>query len=290
MAVNELIRFASANNANVTPFDQWLASNVPENGFVSGIAKSADANRAWAQGALAGYVMGQLIVDQLNKDAKIESGTFFEDFKLALSKFVPTSIADGSLVFSKIDPDALATIDEAIAATTNDKLLTPLLAKKEFLALADLIVPVGSFMFMDAEPDEDYFIPGYGGAYSRTKYNRLFKKWGVKYGAGDGSTTFNVPNIIGRVLQGAASMQDVGKYLEAQLPNITGSIKDVHVGNIPRGGGCVQWIDNGGLEPRSLAGAWSFGDYLIDSSKSNATYSGDKLQVSALQLLACIRC
>lgn len=75
-----------------------------------------------------------------------------------------------------------------------------------------------------------------------------------------------------------------------EVPNITGSIKDVHVGNIPRGSGCVQWIDHGELEPRGLVGAWSFGDYLIDSSKSNATYSGDKLQVSALQLLACIRC
>ena len=34
-----------------------------------------------------------------------------------------------------------------------------------------------------------------GGAYSRTTYSRLFSKIGTTWGAGDGSTTFNVPNL-----------------------------------------------------------------------------------------------
>lgn len=33
-----------------------------------------------------------------------------------------------------------------------------------------------------------------GGAYSRTTYSRLYSKIGTKWGVGDGSTTFNVPN------------------------------------------------------------------------------------------------
>lgn len=36
-----------------------------------------------------------------------------------------------------------------------------------------------------------------GAAISRTTYAQLFKTIGVVYGAGDGVTTFNVPNIAG---------------------------------------------------------------------------------------------
>ena len=39
-----------------------------------------------------------------------------------------------------------------------------------------------------------------GGAYSRAAYARLFAEIGTKYGAGDGSTTFNVPDPRGRAL------------------------------------------------------------------------------------------
>lgn len=35
-----------------------------------------------------------------------------------------------------------------------------------------------------------------GGAYSRTTYSRLFSKIGTTWGAGDGNTTFNVPNLL----------------------------------------------------------------------------------------------
>ena len=38
-----------------------------------------------------------------------------------------------------------------------------------------------------------------GGAYSRTEYAVLFAVIGTRYGVGNGSTTFNVPNFSGRV-------------------------------------------------------------------------------------------
>jgi microcystin-dependent protein len=43
-----------------------------------------------------------------------------------------------------------------------------------------------------------------GGAYSRTIESRLFNAIGVSFGAGDGSTTFNVPDIQGRMPVGVA--------------------------------------------------------------------------------------
>lgn len=283
--VNELIKFAAEQNSNVIPFKEWTEASTKTTGFVSGIAKSAEINRVLAQGALAGYCMGQMIVDILNKDAKIESGTFFEDFKKALAMFVPNNIADSSLVFSKIDKGALATIDEAKAAVTNEKILTPLMAKHEILALMDLILPVGSFVMMDAEPDENYYCIATGGAYSRAKYARLFKKWGTKYGTGDGSNTFNVANAAERVLQGAQSLSEVGKYLEASLPNISGFIGAV-IGGGQHGAIYIRNAYNN----VSSGGGMSTNDVGFQASMSNATYSGSRLQVPALQLLACIRC
>ena len=60
-----------------------------------------------------------------------------------------------------------------------------------------------------------------GGEYSRTTYAALFARIGTAFGAGDGSTTFNVPDLRGRVLQGANG--NLMAMLEAALPNVTGS-------------------------------------------------------------------
>lgn len=46
-----------------------------------------------------------------------------------------------------------------------------------------------------------------GSAVSRTSYSNLFSVIGTTYGEGDGSTTFNLPNLKGRVPVGVDSSQ-----------------------------------------------------------------------------------
>lgn len=46
-----------------------------------------------------------------------------------------------------------------------------------------------------------------GGAYSRTTYAALFAVIGTQFGTGDGSTTFNVPNLKGRTIVGIDGAQ-----------------------------------------------------------------------------------
>ena len=48
-----------------------------------------------------------------------------------------------------------------------------------------------------------------GSAISRTTYSLLFTAIGTSYGAGDGSTTFNLPDLRGRVPVGLGSQTDV---------------------------------------------------------------------------------
>jgi hypothetical protein len=44
-----------------------------------------------------------------------------------------------------------------------------------------------------------------GSAVSRTTYATLFGVIGTNYGAGDGSTTFNLPDLVGRVVVGVST-------------------------------------------------------------------------------------
>ena len=62
-----------------------------------------------------------------------------------------------------------------------------------------------------------------GRTLSRIDYSDLFEAIGTQYGEGDGTTTFNVPNLSGRFLQMDTS-KALGTYVEAGLPNITGTI------------------------------------------------------------------
>ena len=59
-----------------------------------------------------------------------------------------------------------------------------------------------------------------GAAISRTAYKALFDAIGTRWGAGDGSTTFNLPDARGRFPEGANG--NLGAYHNAGLPNITG--------------------------------------------------------------------
>lgn len=66
----------------------------------------------------------------------------------------------------------------------------------------------------------DGFLLCDGSAVSRETYADLFAVIRTTFGAGDGSTTFNLPDFRGRFIQGAN--RDLGEYKEAGLPNITG--------------------------------------------------------------------
>ena len=59
-----------------------------------------------------------------------------------------------------------------------------------------------------------------GTAVSRTDYAALYAVIGDTYGAGNGSTTFNLPNLVDKFIEGSAT---AGTVKSAGLPNITGA-------------------------------------------------------------------
>ena len=61
-----------------------------------------------------------------------------------------------------------------------------------------------------------------GAAVSRTTYAKLFAAIGTRYGSGNGSTTFNLPNFNGRHVLGTTNTGNLGSYVSAGLPDISG--------------------------------------------------------------------
>lgn len=59
-------------------------------------------------------------------------------------------------------------------------------------------------MYAGVTPPDGWLICD-GSAISRTAYSKLFLVIGTRYGVGNGSTTFNLPNLQGRVVIGATS-------------------------------------------------------------------------------------
>lgn len=117
-----------------------------------------------------------------------------------------------------------------------------------------------------------------GSAVSRTTYSALFSAVETTYGTGDGSTTFNVPNLVDKFIEGAAT---AGTVKAAGLPNITGNTM-LH----GAGGGSLFYTATGVMygdygsdsQYRSQAeltirsGAPSIGRILIDASRSSSIY------------------
>lgn len=149
--------------------------------------------------------------------------------------------------------------------------------------------PVGLIGYFHDIPDG--WLLCNGAAVSRTTYAKLFNVIGTRYGDGDGSTTFNLPNLEGRFLESTTDVSKLGQFVEAGLPDITGEV-----------GG---WYANSDIR----AGALSFKDILypqemlsfssqkmvvrksvLSAASGNSIYgSSGTVQPTSVRLLPCIR-
>lgn len=156
-----------------------------------------------------------------------------------------------------------------------------------FLTSADLL-PVGSYIQFAGSQAPTGFLVCNGGAISRTTYSALFAVIGTTYGSGDGSTTFNLPNLTDRFLQGSTTS---GTVKDAGLPNITASWGETYIrqnnNNQPSGaatGSLGTAVTFGGTRGLSIN---YFG---FNASKENPIYGNSTtVQPPALTCLICIK-
>lgn len=83
-------------------------------------------------------------------------------------------------------------------------------------------LPVGAVIAYAKGAPPAGFVLCNGAAVSRTTYAALFAEIGTTYGVGNSSTTFNLPNLTNRFIQGHNT---VGTVKESGLPNIIGAFR-----------------------------------------------------------------
>lgn len=158
-------------------------------------------------------------------------------------------------------------------------------------------VPVGTVAYAHEVPTG--WLQCNGAEVSRTTYARLFRKIGTKYGAGNGSTTFNLPDLQHRVLEGTNTPSEVAQKVEAGLPDIRGTARgfrsifgDAET-NWNEGGLSTSTEDSGtdGIDP-VLGNAVGIArrDLQLSANTSNDIFGkSTTVQPSALRLLAIVK-
>ena len=189
---------------------------------------------------------------------------------------------DKKITYSMLVDALTATGDKAKGLTDNNCFLTPL----SLQSVIDVICPPGMFGLFHATDVPEGWLLCNGATVSRTTYSRLFAKIGTKYGAGDGSTTFALPNLDGRVLQGTTNTGNVGNYLEAQLPNIQGSFTSIGAAT----SGAFSYSGEATLFASNSSTGLGIYCKNVSASTGSSLYSATGFQQRALQVLACIRC
>lgn len=142
------------------------------------------------------------------------TGAQIESYVLASEKVPTSALANQAVTTSKI----------ADSNITLDKLALEVLA---------LMIPVGAMLpyAPSTLPAGTRFLLVQGQEISRTTYADLFAAIGTTYGAGDGSTTFNLPNFNGIGWRGVGSQTynsvtytaTLGQKRNDAIQNITGS-------------------------------------------------------------------
>ena len=117
---------------------------------------------------------------------------------------------DGTIKATAPGPNASSANDNQIATAywTNSRITD----------IMNTFLPAGMVMPYMGNTIPSGWLDCNGQSVSRTTYAKLFAAIGTKYGTGDGSTTFGLPNMTNRYLMGS---QTVGTYIEAGLPDIT---------------------------------------------------------------------
>ena len=211
--------------------------------------------------------------------------------QLANDAVTVAKILAGTITFDRLASAAIATQEQAIAGTANDVLMTPQRVAQAIDELLPPSIPTGALMFFHATTPPEGWLLCNGQGVSRTTYANLFAVIGTKYGAGDGSTTFNLPNLHHRFLEGTTTTSEVGSSVQAGLPNITGHLTFRTGVDVNGDFGGVFSYGRGvssqavGLAPNDRSVVANFSA----SGSHNAFGRSSSVQPPSLRLLPCVK-
>ena len=177
---------------------------------------------------------------------------------------VPNGDGEGSLGTASVKWGAVYSSDPASGENSGQVPTTAWVQN-----LVALEVPTGVVQAFAGSTTPQGWLLCDGSAVSRSDYAALYAVIGTTYGAGNGSTTFNLPNLVDKFVEGSAT---AGTVKSAGLPNITGRGWNVGGTNILDWSGAFKQtaLNQIGQSPSgsSLGGGW----INFNASLSNSIY------------------
>lgn len=205
------------------------------------------------------------------KVCKVGSGEGVWEYNEADSSIQPKDTDD--LTPEDLDTEE-GTLKEIVASVVDEKL--------EY-------IPVGTIIpFSGNGAIPSGYLLCNGAAVGRSAYSKLFETIGTTYGKGDGVSTFNLPDLTDKFIEGSTT---AGTEKKAGLPNITGSAAGKGYN-----GGFLNWADNvggafsadntqAGFQTTTVTSGASNASLLLDASRSNPIYgASNTVQPPALTM------
>ena len=137
-------------------------------------------------------------------------------------------------------------------------------------------LPIGTILMYGSITPPAGFLNCNGAAVSRTTYAALFSVIGTTFGAGNGTTTFNVPETTNNTIRGGYSSGNIGVSAGADSVGLV-------IGNLPpHSHGMTQngqsYAGGGGVssvQPNTTGnGVFTYGDILSPNSTTVVTATG----------------
>lgn len=201
---HDVMRFAGQPGAVNT----FVAKNAPTGDAVVLTVDGSDANADMlfkAKGS--GKVIFEDVDFEIRNSADTTKAVIFD------CEFVTT---DTTRTLTVPDASGVIVLDTATQTLTNKTIDSPIFSgaqpvEAQPAPLGNVVTcPTGAVLPFVGGVAPAGWLFCYGQAVSRTTYARLFAIIGTAFGAGDGVTTFNVPDLRGRVIAGADNMGGTG--------------------------------------------------------------------------------
>ena len=129
-----------------------------------------------------------------------------------------------------------------------------------------------------------------GSEISRTTYSELFNVIGTREGEGDGSTTFNLPDLRDRWIKASGVENQVGDKIAEGLPNIAGSIPTISDAARYSSSSFMYYTGRGGSRLYDGGGYGAYVTFHINAHNANNIYGNSShVTPNSVALLYCIR-
>ena len=147
---------------------------------------------------------GQRGIIEIAEDDEVREGT---DGERAVS---PSGLSARTATTSRSGIVTLASPTDADVGTDGQKAMTPALTHRVVASVSEATVPTGTLIDYAGIAAPVGFLACNGIPVSRVTYETLFNAIGIRWGAGDGSSTFNLPDLRGRFAFGSDGSRAVG--------------------------------------------------------------------------------